>query len=129
MTLQEISFRSQRVNLDLNSLLPPKRAAGTAAAKAPARLHMENFLRYECVISGTVRGPGAEEEVSTLSRRFQENLEIAPWAESVELIRIDTGDKLANQSTAAGDKVKMFTLVIKYTPMDWYDESTNPKVK
>ena len=127
--LHAISFRSQTSSFDFSEIAPPKRAVAGAAPKAPARMKMEPFLQYECVINGIAKGGNAEEDLTRLSRQLSETREIAPWVDSVELTRLEGSEQTASTTGEALETAKTFTLVLKYKPVDWYDESSTPPIK
>ena len=129
IVLSSISFRSQSVSFDLSEIMPVKATTGGAASKTPPRVKLEPFLQYECVINGIAKGGNAEDDISRLSRLLGETREIAPWVDSVELTRLEGVERSAGAAAEAAESAKAFTLVLKYKPVDWYDESSTAKIK
>ncbi|MEI8080079.1 MAG: hypothetical protein WCH61_10680 [bacterium] len=127
--LNQLMVRSQQLKIEVLadpvSLRSAAAVADGGAAPAaprppPVRKPRSSLrLQYELTLIGVAVGEGADDVITRFSRDLPRHPEIAPWLDSVELTGVEPELRAFN-----GRPGKRFTIVCKYRPIDWYDEST-----
>ena len=127
--LSQLLVRSQQVRVEVPADSSSLRSAaavaagGTAqAASRPSPVRKPKFslrLQYELTLIGVAVGDGADDVITRFSRDLPRHPDIAPWLDSVELTGVEPEPRAFNNRPG-----KKFTIVCKYRPIDWYDEST-----
>lgn len=128
--LSQLLVRSQQVRVEVpvvDSLSTRSAAAVAAGGEAqaaprslPARKPKSSLrLQYELTLIGVAVGDGADNVITQFSRDLPRHPDIAPWLDSVELTGVEPELRAFNNRPG-----KKFTIVCKYRPIDWYDEST-----
>jgi len=129
IVLNQLTVRAIQVKVEVAE--PAARTASVAAAaggaaaapRAASRKPKLSFrVQYELTLVGVAVGDGADDIISRFSRELPRHPAIQPWLDTVELTGVEPEARALNNRPG-----KKFTIVCKYRPIDWYDETAKPK--
>ena len=122
--ISSVTVRSNPVKVDVPDVISPKPgvAAAPAARRLPGRAKTGLRLQYDLTLTGAAVGDSADDVVSRFSREIPQHSEIGPWLESVELTSLQP-----DMNAFAHQPGKKFSIVCRYKPLDWYDDSVSTR--
>jgi hypothetical protein len=118
--ISSVSVRSNPVKVEVSDAPAVKPGAGAASGsrRLPVRPKTVLRLQYDLTLTGVAVGDSADDVVSRFSREIPQHPEIGSWLESVELTSLQP-----DANAFAHQPGKKFSIVCRYKPLDWYDES------